>query len=365
VHVNGGAGNDEIRVSGDGVALMELLRANSLFEGGGGSDALHVADGALRVGKHYEFGAGTLRRTDIPGRLEYHGFAHVHMQGGSGNDVFDLDRTDPGTIVHITAGRGDDTINISPRTGRLESVGGIDVHGGEGTDVIHFVDRAQEVGHSYRIGREFDRTNLPYTAYFGSVERVEVIAGAGNDVLDGSTCLNGVSLGLFGGAGDDSLIGGPGDDTLVGGPGADRMVGGGGRDTALDFNPDEGDTAEGVEVFSRRAAAEPSGLETAVLFPARRPVNGIGYYPPAGGPFGPRPPGPAPEDACRARRWTCCWTRSCETLGLARCSWTSARPPILHACGGRSPVTACTSGSTRTCASCTIPWGDSSTAPWC
>ena len=264
VHVNGGAGNDEIRVEGEGRGLDELLRGNPVFEGGGGSDTLHVSDGALRLGKHYELGPGTLRRTDLPGTLQYRGFTDVGIQGGSGDDVFDIDRTDPGTIVHVFAGRGDDTINVSPHTGRLESVGGIDVNGDEGTDVIRFVGPRRRSARLTGSDPASVGRTCPTRPTTPTWSASEVFAGGGDDVLDGSTCPKRVSLLLSGGAGDDRLTGGPGDDTLVGGPGADRLTGGAGRDTAVEFDPDEGDTAEEIEALAPKGSHQAVDMGKAI-----------------------------------------------------------------------------------------------------
>jgi Ca2+-binding RTX toxin-like protein len=69
------------------------------------------------------------------------------------------------------------------------------------------------------------------------VNRIVVLAGAGNDLVDASAIttigvlLNG-GLGndtLIGGAGNDVLIGGPGDDTLIGNDGINLLLGGAGR----------------------------------------------------------------------------------------------------------------------------------------
>lgn len=54
-----------------------------------------------------------------------------------------------------------------------------------------------------------------------------VLAGAGNDSIDGS---DGNDV-LYGELGDDTILGGNGNDTLFGGDGADRLIGGNGDDS--------------------------------------------------------------------------------------------------------------------------------------
>jgi Ca2+-binding RTX toxin-like protein len=62
--------------------------------------------------------------------------------------------------------------------------------------------------------------------------RVIVWAGAGNDDVRAAGNI-GLSVWLFGEAGNDRLKGGAGDDVLVGGAGDDLLIGGSGRDLLI------------------------------------------------------------------------------------------------------------------------------------
>lgn len=65
-----------------------------------------------------------------------------------------------------------------------------------------------------------------------------LLGGAGNDALDG-----GVGNDLFnGGPGNDTMNGGESNDTLRGAQGADFFDGGLGTDSAVDYDPSQGDT---------------------------------------------------------------------------------------------------------------------------
>jgi RTX calcium-binding nonapeptide repeat (4 copies) len=77
----------------------------------------------------------------------------------------------------------------------------------------------------------------------GGVGLNEIDGGDGNDLVKGSTGDDR----LVGGNGDDLLIGGDGNDFLRGGKGKDNFVCGRGVDTAIDFNPQEGDKQSSCE----------------------------------------------------------------------------------------------------------------------
>ena len=68
----------------------------------------------------------------------------------------------------------------------------------------------------------------------GTTETLDINGRGGDDVIIGSTGLNGlISLDLDGGAGNDLVIGGDGSDVLRGGIGNDTLIGRKGNDIAL------------------------------------------------------------------------------------------------------------------------------------
>jgi len=95
-------------------------------------------------------------------------------------------------------------IHISPDGASVANTDLIQVHGGDGNDVIRI-----------------DETN-------GALPAAQLFGGDGNDTLTGGSANDT----LFGQDGNDSLFGGAGNDTLVGGAGNDSVVGGLGADVA-------------------------------------------------------------------------------------------------------------------------------------
>lgn len=105
------------------------------------------------------------------------------------------------------------------------------LYGGDGHGIANY--SAQVSAFSIRLSTETSPISGDVL-----IDIEEVIAGAGDDTLEGDSNANILS----GGAGADSLIAVAGDDTLIGGLGADSLVGGTGNDvfqgTAAELNTD-------------------------------------------------------------------------------------------------------------------------------
>jgi Ca2+-binding RTX toxin-like protein len=122
--------------------------------------------------------------------------------------------------LSVSSGAGDDVVDIGRVSYAVTS-------GGSGTDFLR-VDLS-EVVESGEIG--VSPSNTPF--YFGAsfsftrFEQFDVIAGSGNDRLDGGKYDDT----LRGGDGQDDVTGGGGNDVLDGGAGADRTSGNSGNDS--------------------------------------------------------------------------------------------------------------------------------------
>jgi Ca2+-binding RTX toxin-like protein len=105
--------------------------------------------------------------------------------------------------------------------------GVLNVSGSPGHDILRLFRAGGlvAVGNLTSGGLEFVQT------YTGTIDRVVVAGGAGNDHVDASAFD--VPVELYGGPGNDRLTGGSAADILVGGTGDDRMAGNGGRDLLI------------------------------------------------------------------------------------------------------------------------------------
>jgi hypothetical protein len=123
--------------------------------------------------------------------------------GGAGND-------------RINGGLGDDQL--------IGDVGADTLSGGSGADTVDYSSASASLTITID-GRPNDGVRNERDSVALDVENV--LGGAGNDSITGSTAANE----LDGGTGNDTITGGSGDDLIDGGAGNDRIIGGIGNDT--------------------------------------------------------------------------------------------------------------------------------------
>jgi Ca2+-binding RTX toxin-like protein len=163
---------------------------NDTLDGGAGTDrVLESANGRLILSNSQLRGVDTDRLTSIE---------QAQLIGGAGSDLFDARQFTGNTT--LTGGDGSDTLL-----------------GGRGVDAVF---EAGDV--NFRL-TDIRLTGLGTDTLF-SIERVRLLGGLGDNVLD-ATAFSGTTS-LFGGAGNDSLLGGVSVDSLNGGAGNDTLRGG-------------------------------------------------------------------------------------------------------------------------------------------
>ena len=188
------------KLTGDnGDNLLDGVLGNDVLTGNGGNDTLSLL-------------AGTLAGGDSLAKLD----------GGAGNDVFQLRSLDPATYgsafsagSRIIGGSGYDTLVLG-NTGSVTF----------SSSTVRQVERIL-------VEDGFNYTLKTHDATVGAGLSMEVDASAltgGNRLkLDGSAETNG-SFELYGGGGKDVLVGGAGADFIQGGLGSDTVKGGAGDD---------------------------------------------------------------------------------------------------------------------------------------
>ncbi len=215
--LDGGLGDDTFLLNQDG------FRPGYVLDGNEGDDILDFStDHDVGTGWLFDLNAGTMTRSngfqgtilDIENIYSGWGddtlvptFGTVVLDGGFGDDVFDLN--------HGVFSSGQTFI------------------GGDGLDVLDF----STYGGNYYVD-----LSLGYMesgglfSQYGFVFQIETVnAGSGADTLVGDDFANQLSGGggndmIEGGGGRDLLSGGRGDDTILGGTGRDTIFGGGGDD---------------------------------------------------------------------------------------------------------------------------------------
>jgi Ca2+-binding RTX toxin-like protein len=269
--VEGDAGNDIANLgAGSDRFIWNPGDGDDIFDGGTGTDTLVFNGSAgaefmtvdtLRNGGFRFFrdlGDITVDAT----RVE-----RIEVNAGDGNDVIDgSGQTRSNVRLIVNADAGNDVVNGGAGRDRISGGTGDDVafgldgddrfvwkpgdgndtfNGGRGVDTLQFDGSdAPELMTITTLGGgglRFDRDLGPIVVNTTNVERVDVNALGGDDIIDGSAqTRSGVSLLIDGGAGDDTIRGGAGNDSFEGNTGDDTAFGGRGND-AFAWDPGDGD----------------------------------------------------------------------------------------------------------------------------
>ncbi|MEH3086241.1 MAG: PA14 domain-containing protein [Xylophilus ampelinus] len=172
-----------------------------IMQGGGGA-----------YGKIYWRGPNDSALTLVPASAYTYGDDTVidsagdRLEGGAGNDTL-VGAQGADTML---GGTGDDLYVVTSPGDTLTELAG------EGTDTV-------QASVNVTLGNNFENLTLVGAA---------ALVGTGNELAN-VLAANDAGSGLYGLAGNDTLIGGLGNDTLDGGVGADAMAGGAGNDLYL------------------------------------------------------------------------------------------------------------------------------------
>jgi Ca2+-binding RTX toxin-like protein len=257
-HIDGGAGTDTLKLSGDysgGVdfTAATMVNVEKILLSAGHSYNLQLVDANVAAGASLAVNGAVLGAGDTliffdsaesDGNLTIVGGAgadsissglhHTTINGGAGNDSIYL----LGGLNSVNGGDGDDLITVE---NPIASNSHID--GGTGSNQIffngdfsagqvigaHMATNISDIGlaggHSYNFtlqnGLVASGHQLPI--YGNGLESTDTVRINGSHLTQGN-------LYLQGGHGSDVLIGGAGNDGLEGREGADVMTGGGGAD---------------------------------------------------------------------------------------------------------------------------------------
>ena len=317
--VNGGGGNDRLRVNEAGGAFTNTEKTT--FNGGPGADQLiggrygealngndgndtvdgnagndkvalgtgadaltwNAGDGADQVGGSTGLDTVTVNGTSGSNSFTVTpGAVPGHVKVSSGPDLLSVETLGLNplggvdfTVVANLPGTGLTTVNLDLGVGGVGdgAADSVDVFGSAGTDVITAVALAsvvQVTGLAAQIN-----VSQPEAAN----DRVLLNGLAGDDTVSGGAISTLSQLTLDGGEGNDTLNGGNGSDTLLGGVGHDTVDGNQGNDVALLgagndlFVWDPGDGSDIVEGQADADALRFNGSAGAEIFTAS--ANGV------------------------------------------------------------------------------------------
>jgi hypothetical protein len=171
-------------------------------------------------------GSGSVTRTEqVQGvsstlTLGYTNLAKLVINGGNTGNTFDVQSTDAGTPVTITAGTGQDRIDIGGATAEtLDPIQGALTFNGQGASTTLNVDDENTASHEYYQVYDTQVTRTPYTygqpygsptqtINFFNLGSVNVHGGSAADLFDVYGTVAGTSVALYGGSSGAGLSGG-------------------------------------------------------------------------------------------------------------------------------------------------------------
>lgn len=152
--------------------------------------------------------------------------------GGTGDDVFTVDETDPTAPTDVTIDGGSDGTDGNPDGPENGDEGDVLDLGNQDDDLTVVFEPNPEEGTVNGLDAEDDDVA---DITFEEIEKV--ITGSGDDVIDGGDADEGIDVET--GAGDDDITGGDGDDTIDAGEGDDDVEAGDGDDSVTAGDGDD------------------------------------------------------------------------------------------------------------------------------
>ena len=250
VTLNGGSGNDTYNiestlsttpvsiVAGNGSNTFNIsptaknlgtIQGNLGLSANGTTNALVLDDQANTANSTYSLTSSTVTRTGAA-TISYASVDSVTLNGGSGNDTYNIQGTLSGTPVSVVGGPGNDAFNVSPSSQNLGTVGAnLSINGGGGNDSLALDDQANTANSTYTLTPTTVTRAGMATITFSEIENLTLNGGSGNDTDDVTGTAAGMKLTLLAGTGNDSfdvaataasssvsINGAGGNDTLVG-----------------------------------------------------------------------------------------------------------------------------------------------------
>lgn len=212
----------------DGDDTIEGNGGDDTINGAGGDDDIDGGTGADEIAG----GAGDDTLSGGAGDDDIAVGGNDEADGGTGDDVFTVDATDPTEPTDVTIDGGSDGTDGNPDG---------DENGNEG-DVLDLGDQTDDLTVTFETNPEEGTVNGldaddddASDITFEEIEKV--ITGSGDDIIDGTDATDGIDVET--GDGDDDVTGGEGDDTIDTGTGDDDVEAGDGDDSVTAGDGDD------------------------------------------------------------------------------------------------------------------------------
>ncbi|MAP95764.1 MAG: hypothetical protein CMK07_12510, partial [Ponticaulis sp.] len=263
-HFDGGEGNDTLSYESETDAYIVNLITNRFLYASSDVIASLVSIENINAGSGHDILIGSDGDNTIHGNggddIIGGGGGTDRIEGGGGDDVIRYDTADGAPLSYFDGGSHNDTLvlfgsetdvdltladirnieTLAFELGTTESYSAT-LNAGQfdfQTIQLNNAQASDQITLNLLLnGTMSDFTSVSF-ADFSANEIINIIGGAENDFVTGTTRGDNISLGdgndiAFGWSGDDTINGGVGDDLIDGGAGTDTLTGGTGRDSFI------------------------------------------------------------------------------------------------------------------------------------
>jgi hypothetical protein len=236
------AGKDTLSITGSPAPMTTINTrgGDDVYVFGTGANSAMTINGDARGNTYHISGTGTGSVLKVNGGAAANSFmvtgtgasSGVALNGNTANDSFFIAASGNASLLSLVANGGNDLFDIG-NTGTLDNIrGAVGVTGGpSGYDTLYVNDQGQTTGHTYITGATtLTRTDLAgFSISFAGMQNLQLLGGSGNDIMYLTGEAAGMSVGLYGGGGNDAFSidvfanSGYGSVTVDGGSGSNTL----------------------------------------------------------------------------------------------------------------------------------------------
>jgi hypothetical protein len=224
--INLGAGTDTVNIS-PSAGNLGTIQENVTIHGGSGTDTLNIQDQNDTSSDFWTITGSYVTRTG-GGTVIYDEMDFVNINGGFGNETYDVTSTETNFIITVNTGDGNDTVNVEGTTSfgplTVNLGAGFDfvniartsqflddiqadvfVNGGSGTATLNVDDQADSFGDIWTITGSTITRNGAATIHYGFIDLVNINGGFGPETYNVNSTEAIFSITLNTGNGNDTV----------------------------------------------------------------------------------------------------------------------------------------------------------------
>jgi hypothetical protein len=205
---SGGYKSDTFNVSPTAKNLDTIQGSLSIlahYQGNSFIDTSNIYDQNHSAKSTYSLSSSTITRSGAA-TITYGSQANVNLDGGSGNDSYNIESTHFGTALTVQGSSGKDTFNISPTAQNLDNIqGNVTVEDKVGTNALNAYDGNNAKTVTYSVTSSTVTRTGAATISYSSINNLVLKGGSGNDTYNINGTAAGIKLALDAGKGNDGF----------------------------------------------------------------------------------------------------------------------------------------------------------------